>query len=385
MRAPDGVRPGWLGYIGVDDVDAAVAGITAAGGSLQMPARDLANMGRIAMVADPQGAPFYVMRGAIDQPSTCFDADAIGHCAWNELATRDLDAAVEFYAGQFGWQRGELLPMGEPGGYQLMLLGDKPFGAMMARTGDMPPMWNFYFRVAAIGPAARACATAAAPSCTGRRRCRAATRSSSAPIRRARSSPWSASPAERRRAGLQRGHLQRGHPARPDGQRASMAPAPSAPPCVVPAMPWQPPQFPQPIRTIADIDDAALTDPARWYQRRLAAERDGGEPELGLLPLLIPARATALDVGANLGVFAFAMSQWAARVEAFEPHPELAFSRNACWRVAPGSTRWLSRTSRGARASACPTPMPARCCISPATSVHRTRNTGSTTNTMSRW
>ena len=155
MQAPDGVRPGWLGYIGVDDVDAAVAGITAAGGSLQMPARDLANVDRIAMVADPQGAPFYVMRGAIDQPSTCFDADAIGHCAWNELATRDLDAAVEFYAGQFGWQRGEQLPMGEPGGYQLMLLGDKPFGAMMARTGDMPPMWNFYFRVAAIGPAAQ--------------------------------------------------------------------------------------------------------------------------------------------------------------------------------------------------------------------------------------
>jgi uncharacterized protein len=155
MQAPDGVPPGWLGYVGVDDVDAAVARIIAAGGTLQMPARDLSNVGRIAMVADPQGAPFYVMRGASDQASTCFDSSAVGHCAWNELATRDLDAAVNFYSGQFGWRRGELLPMGETGGYQLMLLGDIAFGAMMARPGSMPPTWNFYFRVPVIEPAAR--------------------------------------------------------------------------------------------------------------------------------------------------------------------------------------------------------------------------------------
>lgn len=155
MQAPEGVPPGWVGYIGVDDVDAAVAGVTGAGGTLLMPARDLPGVGRIAMVADPQGAPFYVMRGASDQASTCFDAEAVGHCAWNELMTRDLDAAIGFYAGRFGWTRGELLPMGQMGGYQLMLLGDTAFGAMMAGPGDIPPMWRFYFRVPSIGPAAQ--------------------------------------------------------------------------------------------------------------------------------------------------------------------------------------------------------------------------------------
>ena len=53
--AEGGMRPGWFGYIGVDDVDAAVAGITAAGGAIHMPAMDLPGVGRLAMVADPQG------------------------------------------------------------------------------------------------------------------------------------------------------------------------------------------------------------------------------------------------------------------------------------------------------------------------------------------
>jgi predicted enzyme related to lactoylglutathione lyase len=154
MTAPDGVRPGWLGYIGVDDVDAAVAGVVAAGGTVPMPARDLPQVGRIAMVADPQGAPFYLMRGASDQASTAFDLEAPGHCAWNELAAREMDAAVAFYAGAFGWRRGENLPMGGTGGYQLMQQAGQRFGAIMTAPPGMPAMWRFYFRVPTIGAAA---------------------------------------------------------------------------------------------------------------------------------------------------------------------------------------------------------------------------------------
>ena len=62
QMAENGVRPIWLGYVGVDDVDATVARIDAAGGQVQMPPSDIPQAGRIAMVADPQGAPFYVMR-----------------------------------------------------------------------------------------------------------------------------------------------------------------------------------------------------------------------------------------------------------------------------------------------------------------------------------
>ena len=58
-----GARPIWLGYIDVDDVDAdGRARSRPQGGKALMPAFDIPNVGRIAMVADPQGAPFYVMK-----------------------------------------------------------------------------------------------------------------------------------------------------------------------------------------------------------------------------------------------------------------------------------------------------------------------------------
>ncbi|MFL6782928.1 MAG: VOC family protein, partial [Sphingomicrobium sp.] len=57
-----GARPMWLGYIHVSDVDAAAKSIEGAGGKTLLPATDIPNVGRIAMVADPQGAPFYVMK-----------------------------------------------------------------------------------------------------------------------------------------------------------------------------------------------------------------------------------------------------------------------------------------------------------------------------------
>src|SRR5206468_9111410 len=103
-----GARPTWLGYIGVDDVDAAVASIEQAGGRTLMPATDIPTVGRIAMVADPQGAPFYVMKpippaNDPNAQSDVFSVDQPQHVRWNELATADQDAAIEFYTRQFGW------------------------------------------------------------------------------------------------------------------------------------------------------------------------------------------------------------------------------------------------------------------------------------------
>ncbi|MDP9085705.1 MAG: VOC family protein, partial [Pseudomonadota bacterium] len=61
MRA-HGARPGWNGYIGVNDVDAMVSSVEHAGGKTLMPANDISGVGRIAMITDPQGAPIYIMK-----------------------------------------------------------------------------------------------------------------------------------------------------------------------------------------------------------------------------------------------------------------------------------------------------------------------------------
>jgi FkbM family methyltransferase len=67
-----------------------------------------------------------------------------------------------------------------------------------------------------------------------------------------------------------------------------------------------------------------LVPPAWFYRRRIAFERRNGEPELALLAELMPHGGTAVDVGANQGLFAFALAAVAERVIAFEPNPDYA-------------------------------------------------------------
>jgi hypothetical protein len=58
---PDGVPPHWLVYFGVPDADAAVERVKAGGGSVMNGPIDIP-VGRFAVVADPFGATFAVMR-----------------------------------------------------------------------------------------------------------------------------------------------------------------------------------------------------------------------------------------------------------------------------------------------------------------------------------
>jgi predicted enzyme related to lactoylglutathione lyase/uncharacterized protein YbaA (DUF1428 family) len=147
--AANGARPVWLGYIAVEDVDATVAEIQKRGGRLQMPAMDIPMVGRIAMVADPQGAPFYVMKPKGEGKSLAFadDCPRVGHCAWNELHTPDQPAAWTFYGELFGWKKDGEMSMGPLGQYEFIRHGGV-IGAMMPSAAVQGgPRWNQYFRV----------------------------------------------------------------------------------------------------------------------------------------------------------------------------------------------------------------------------------------------
>jgi uncharacterized protein len=152
-----GMRPTWLGYVAVDDVDATTSEIVRDGGAQHMPPTDILGVGRLAMLTDPQGVMFYVMRGAMDGTSTAFDQSQSGHCNWNELSTTDPAAALAFYTARFGWTKGDAMPMGEMGDYQFIDHGGRTIGAMMRRTPEgPPPAWTFYFGVEDIDVAAKA-------------------------------------------------------------------------------------------------------------------------------------------------------------------------------------------------------------------------------------
>jgi len=72
-----------------------------------------------------------------------------------------------------------------------------------------------------------------------------------------------------------------------------------------------------------------------YYWRRIVDEARWGEHELSALRAILAPGGTAVDVGANQGFFAYAFSQIADRVEAFEPNPDCAaFARRMLGRRA---------------------------------------------------
>src|SRR5438270_7882993 len=68
-----------------------------------------------------------------------------------------------------------------------------------------------------------------------------------------------------------------------------------------------------------------LIPPSVFYRQRIAQEARTGEPELAVLTELVPCSGIAVDVGANVGFFAYALADIADRVVAFEPNPDYAF------------------------------------------------------------
>lgn len=155
-----GAKPAWLFYVNVDDVDKAVAAIAKAGGRTLMAPWDTPGIGRFAMVADPGGAPFYVMDPippAGGGESTAFHPKLPGRCAWNEHRAANLSVAIDFYTSQFGWVVSGSMPMGAMGDYKFLSCGDLPIGAAFAASSESAlPAWIHYFRVADIGQAVAA-------------------------------------------------------------------------------------------------------------------------------------------------------------------------------------------------------------------------------------
>ncbi len=162
--AQHGAKPVWLGYVAVDDVDDVVFKVEARGGKTPLPAFDIPEVGRIAMVADPQGNTFYVMKptppkGDEDKKSTAFSATDEGHVNWNELSTSDPAAARAFYGELFGWNSDEFMPMGELGEYRFLAHNGQTIGAMYhpqneGLAGKKDLGWRYYIRVPSVSKAA---------------------------------------------------------------------------------------------------------------------------------------------------------------------------------------------------------------------------------------
>jgi uncharacterized protein len=145
----DGQPCEWNTYISVEDADATLAKVRDAGGTVIVEPLDVMGMGKMAIFNDPTGATC-----GIWEPGTFVGTELVnedGTFGWNELATRDAGAAVDFYGSVFGWtvEEQEMPGMGT---YRILKDGDAVRGGLFDMSGhdvpdEAPSSWLVYFTV----------------------------------------------------------------------------------------------------------------------------------------------------------------------------------------------------------------------------------------------
>jgi uncharacterized protein len=150
-----GGRASWIGYVGVDDVDATAERIERLGGAVHVPPTEVPDISRFSVFADPQTARlalFQWLRPSQEPPA---DLGAPGRVGWHELIAADWEKALAFYSELFGWQKADA-DIGEMGTYQLFSVGGQTIGGMLTKPQTIPsPFWLYYFNVTDIDAAAQ--------------------------------------------------------------------------------------------------------------------------------------------------------------------------------------------------------------------------------------
>jgi predicted enzyme related to lactoylglutathione lyase len=143
----EGQPSAWVSYISVADADATIELAKRAGAMVFVEPMDVADIGRMAIFADPTGAAIGIWEPKTFQGAEL--ANEAGAFAWNELNTRDVPAAKTFYTEVFGWQPNDLDMEGMK--YTEWKLADKTVAGMMTMPdmvpAEVPAHWLVYFAV----------------------------------------------------------------------------------------------------------------------------------------------------------------------------------------------------------------------------------------------
>jgi predicted enzyme related to lactoylglutathione lyase len=105
----------WNTYVAVEEADATAAKVGEAGGSVVMEPFDVMDAGRMAVLADPEGAVFCAWQAG--QNIGAQVVNEAGALNFNGLGTRDVERAKQFYGSVFGWTTLTL-----PGGAEMWTL-----------------------------------------------------------------------------------------------------------------------------------------------------------------------------------------------------------------------------------------------------------------------
>jgi len=141
----EGAPPGWLGYIGSPDADAAARLAVKLGGRVLKDAIEIPSVGRFVILEDPQHAVFSAFTP--EQDPVGDERAGLGDFSWHELATSDVEAAFAFYHELFGWEKTSAMDMGPGlGVYQMFGARGQTLGGIyrIPAGAPQPPAWLPY-------------------------------------------------------------------------------------------------------------------------------------------------------------------------------------------------------------------------------------------------
>ena len=147
---PDDAMPTrWVAYVATDDIDAACMRATTGGGKIAVPPQEIPNVGKFAMIVDPQGAVIAPYQSATGDLGPKPEGHSpVGQFIWEEMFASDPAAAAAYYGELFGWKTQEM-DMGEMGTYRVQMRGETPEAGIMAVPpgSDGKPCWMSYVHV----------------------------------------------------------------------------------------------------------------------------------------------------------------------------------------------------------------------------------------------
>lgn len=144
-----GAGPFWQASVEVEDLDQSLTLVEELGGRVHHK-EDVPGVGRLAVIADPQGA--VVSLFVPERPMPPRDIARPGEFSWHELYTSDHEAGFAFYQRLLGWERMGEFDMGPMGTYLLWGREGRQLGGMMTKPPGMkapdgrevPNSWMYY-------------------------------------------------------------------------------------------------------------------------------------------------------------------------------------------------------------------------------------------------
>jgi len=145
-KPPDAKRSArWLPLMSVPDAARAAQQADASGGKVLVPAKTFPGRGEVAVLADPEGALFGVIRTASGDPADAFPSDNAWF--WLELWAKDAARMAEFYGPLGGYTVTRQEGPGDRPELHLVAAGYPRAGVLEIERKDVPSTWLPYLRV----------------------------------------------------------------------------------------------------------------------------------------------------------------------------------------------------------------------------------------------